>query len=297
MKSKRTNIGFIGAGNMASALIAGLIGDGFNNSHIFASSPEDDHLERLNKEFLVNVTPKNKEVFDSCLTVVLAVKPNVINSVLKESKFSVELETSTRYRTSTATKFSPKFSIDKNNNLLISIVAGCTIDSIEAEVGKKIKIIRAMPNTPASIGMGVSALTNNHLVTLKDKTRAENIFNSVGISCWLKETSFDLYTALIGSGPAYVFYLIEALQLSAEKLGLDKDLSKTLIIEMITGSAVLAKESKLSPSSLRKKVTSPGGVTEKALQILNENKVDKSLIKAILEGENKSKALGGIKSE
>ena len=275
MKSKRTNIGFIGAGNMASALIAGLIGDGFNNSHIFASSPEDDHLERLNKEFLVNVTPKNKEVFDSCLTVVLAVKPNVINSVLKESKFS----------------------IDKNNNLLISIVAGCTIDSIEAEVGKKIKIIRAMPNTPASIGMGVSALTNNHLVTLKDKTRAENIFNSVGISCWLKETSFDLYTALIGSGPAYVFYLIEALQLSAEKLDLDKDLSKTLIIEMITGSAVLAKESKLSPSSLRKKVTSPGGVTEKALQILNENKVDKSLIKAILEGENKSKALGGIKSE
>ena len=275
MKSKRTNIGFIGAGNMASALIAGLIGDGFNNSHIFASSPEDDHLERLNKEFLVNVTPKNKEVFDSCLTVVLAVKPNVINSVLKESKFS----------------------IDKNNNLLISIVAGCTIDSIEAEVGKKIKIIRAMPNTPASIGMGVSALTNNHLVTLKDKTRAENIFNSVGISCWLKEASFDLYTALIGSGPAYVFYLIEALQLSAEKLGLDKDLSKTLIIEMITGSAVLAKESKLSPSSLRKKVTSPGGVTEKALQILNENKVDKSLIKAILEGENKSKALGGIKSE
>ena len=275
MKSKRTNIGFIGAGNMASALISGLIGDGYNNSHIFASSPEDDHLERLNKEFLVNVTPKNKEVFDSCLTVVLAVKPNVINSVLKESKFS----------------------IDKNNNLLISIVAGCTIDSIEAEVGKKIKIIRAMPNTPASIGMGVSALTNNHLVTLKDKTRAENIFNSVGISCWLKEASFDLYTALIGSGPAYVFYLIEALQLSAEKLGLDKDLSKTLIIEMITGSAVLAKESKLSPSSLRKKVTSPGGVTEKALQILNENKVDKSLIKAILEGENKSKALGGIKSE
>ena len=206
---------------------------------------------------------------------VLAVKPNVINSVLKESKFS----------------------INKNNNLLISIVAGCTINSIQAEVGKEVKIIRAMPNTPASIGMGVSALTNNHLVTLEDKVRAENIFNSVGISCWLKETSFDLYTALIGSGPAYVFYLIEALQLSAEKLGLDKDLSKTLIIEMITGSAILAKESKLSPSSLRKKVTSPGGVTEKALQILNENKVDKSLIKAILEGENKSKALGGIKSE
>lgn len=275
MKNKRTNIGFIGAGNMASALISGLIGDGYNNSHIFASSPEDDHLERLKKEFSVNVTPKNKDVLDSCLTVVLAVKPNVINSVLKESKFS----------------------INKNNNLLISIVAGCTINSIQAEVGKEVKIIRAMPNTPASIGMGVSALTNNHLVTLEDKVRAENIFNSVGISCWLKEASFDLYTALIGSGPAYVFYLIEALQLSAKKLGLNEKLSKTLIIEMITGSAILAKESKLSPSSLRKKVTSPGGVTEKALQILNENKVDKSIIKAILEGENKSKALGGIKSE
>ena len=270
MSEKKNSIGFIGAGNMATALISGLIKNGYNKSQIFASSPEEEHLERLKRAFSVNVTKKNKEVIDSAQTIVLAVKPNVINNVFKQSAYSIQ----------------------KNNNLLISIVAGLTINSLETEVGKETKIIRAMPNTPASIGMSVTALTNNNLVNQEDKTIADNIFNSVGISCWLKEKSFDLYTALIGSGPAYVFYFIESLYKSAKNLGTEDELSKNLIIEMIKGSVALAEGSKDNLSVLRKKVTSPGGVTEKALQILNNNQVDRTIVQAILEGENRSKDLG-----
>ena len=112
-----------------------------------------------------------------------------------------------------------------------------------------------MPNTPASLGMSASALTHNNLVDEKDKKEAEKIFSSVGITCWLEEKFFDLYTALIGSGPAYIFYLIEALQESAQKIELSDNLIKNLIIQMIKGSASLAKRSEDSPSKLRERVT------------------------------------------
>tara|TARA_B100001013_G_scaffold296905_1_gene197502 strand:+ start:4094 stop:4921 length:828 start_codon:yes stop_codon:yes gene_type:complete len=275
MNFKEENIGFIGAGNMASALISGLVNEGYKNSKIFASSPEEEHLENLNREFSINVTKKNEDIIESAPTVVLAIKPNVVNTVLKELTASIR----------------------RKNTLIISIVAGLTIDSIEAKVGTETKIIRAMPNTPASVGMGVSALTKNLLANQEDQFKAESIFNSVGISCWLKETYFDLYTALIGSGPAYIFYFIEALQDSVKKFDLDDNLSKKLIIEMMKGSTTLAGVSKDPPSLLREKVTSPGGVTETALGVLNKNKVKQSIVEAILEGTKRSKILGEKKDE
>jgi len=267
-------IGFIGAGNMATALISGLIKAGYDHSSIYASSPEKDHLKKLKKEFSVNVTEYNKEVFLASSIIVLAVKPNVIVNVLEE--FS-EI-------------------ISDNECLIISIVAGLEIKSIQAMIGPEKKIIRAMPNTPASLGMGVSALTHNNLINEKDEKEAEKIFDSVGITCWLEEKFFDLFTALFGSGPAYVFYLIEALQESAQKIELPDNLIKNLIIQMIKGSASLAERSEDSPSELREKVTSPGGVTERALEILNERKVKQHLVEAILEGASRSKHLGGRES-
>ena len=275
MKVKEENIGFIGAGNMAGALISGLVNEGYKNSKIFASSPEEEHLEKLSREFSVNVTMKNEDIVEFAPTVVLAIKPNVAITVLKELTESIR----------------------RKNTLIVSIVAGLTIDSIEAKVGTETKIIRAMPNTPASVGMGVSALTKNLLANREDQFKAESIFNSVGISCWLKETYFDLYTALIGSGPAYIFYFIEALQDSVKKFDLDDDLSKKLIIEMMKGSTALAGVSKDPPSLLREKVTSPGGVTETALGILKKNNVKQSIVEAILEGTKRSKVLGGKKDE
>ena len=270
MNAVHKNIGFIGAGNMATALISGLIKAGYDCSRIYASSPEKDHLRKLEVEFSVNVTEYNKEVFLASSTIVLAVKPNVVINVLEESS---EI-------------------ISEKEDLIVSIVAGLEIKSIQAIIGPDKKIIRAMPNTPASLGMSASALTHNNLVDEKDKKEAEKIFSSVGITCWLEEKFFDLYTALIGSGPAYIFYLIEALQESAQKIELSDNLIKNLIIQMIKGSASLAERSEDSPSKLRERVTSPGGVTERALEILNERKVKQHLVEAILEGASRSKNLG-----
>ena len=270
MNEDLSNIGFIGAGNMASALIAGLVKNKYNNSQIFVSSPEEEHLKKLKGNFSVNVTKDNVEVVKSASTLVLAVKPNVIESVLDE--LSAE--------------------ICEKDPLLISIVAGYKIASIEKRLNSESKIIRAMPNTPASIGMGVSALTPNKLVVDEDKAITESVFSSVGLTCWLDESAFDLFTALLSSGPAYIFYLIEALQQAAKGLNLDEGITKELITEMIKGSSTLASLSEDSPSLLREKVTSPGGVTEKALEVLNEREVGDSIVEAILKATEKSKDLG-----
>lgn len=270
MKPTEKNIGFIGAGNMATAIISGLLKAGFKNSQIYASSPEDDHLNKLSSDFSVNVSKKNEDVLSSVSTLVLAVKPNVVETVLEELSSL----------------------LSEKKPLLISIVAGFQISSVESKLNSKIKIIRAMPNTPASLGLGVSALTCNDQIKEEDKRVANSIFDSVGITCWLEESSFDLFTALIGSGPAYIFYLIEALQEAAQGLNLEDKVAKELVVEMIKGSATLAGVSQDSPSLLREKVTSPGGVTEKALEVLNEKHVNRSIIEAILEATSKSKSLG-----
>ena len=128
-----------------------------------------------------------------------------------------------------------------------------------------------MPNTPVSIGKGVSALCCNSSVSVENREEAERIFNSVGSTYWIQENSFDLYTALIGSGPAYIFYLLESLRKVAKELNVEQSKIEKLILEMVIGSAKLARDSAEDPESLRKKVTSPGGVTEKAIEVLEDN--------------------------
>ena len=266
MIKKENNIGIIGAGNMSNALISGLVKAGYKKSQIYASSPEEDHLKILREKFSVNVTKENEKIIETAGTVILAVKPYIADKVVK----------------------SLAKTIIKDKPLLISIVAGLTINSIENEIGVEAKIIRAMPNTPASIGMGVAALSHNGQISEQDRAQAEFIFSSVGIFCWLEEKSFDLYTSLIGSGPAYIFLMIEAFQKAAIKLNLDDTLTKQLITEMFIGSATLVKLSDEEPKSLKARVTSPGGVTEAALNLLNSNDFSKLFEEAIKEGENKS---------
>tara|TARA_B100001179_G_scaffold194818_1_gene152814 strand:- start:719 stop:1567 length:849 start_codon:yes stop_codon:yes gene_type:complete len=266
----KENIGFIGAGNIASALIQGLLKNGSDRKKIYASSPEQDHLDSLKKLHSVNVTKSNEEVILSCSTIILAVKPSVVRPVLEGNKNILSV----------------------NDHLVISVAAGVSINFIESLTNTDHRIVRVMPNTPVSIGMGVSALSCNSSAGGKDKIKAEKIFSSVGEIYWMKERSLDLYTSLIGSGPAYIFYFIEALQKAAVGLDLDEESIKNLITEMIIGSASLAKISKEDPKTLREKVTSPGGVTEKAIKFLNSNKVADVLIQAVKEGENRSIELG-----
>ena len=147
-------------------------------------------------------------------------------------------------------------------------------------------------NVNLSIVKGVSALWCNSSVSVENREEAERIFNSVGSTYWIQENSFDLYTALIGSGPAYIFYLLESLRKAAKELNVEQSKIEKLILEMVIGSAKLARDSAEDPESLRKKVTSPGGVTEKAIEVLEDNKFSEVLIKAIKAGEKRSFDLG-----
>jgi len=270
MNTQNNAIGFIGAGNMASALIAGLVNAGLDLEEIIASSPEDSHLTRLKSNFGIRTTKDNKEIARNCKTIVLAVKPYIVDSILTELS---EL-------------------INSKQHLIISIAAGIKIQDIQALLNGDQRIVRAMPNTPASIGKGVTALCSNKNSSEEDLRVSRDIFESVGVTCLLEEKSFDLYTSLIGSGPAYIFYLVEALLESSKELNFEENEIKNLLLNMIIGSAELAKQSADSPETLRKKVTSPGGVTERALEVFEEGELKSTVIKAMKEATNRSIELG-----
>ena len=189
MKNIKETIGFIGAGNMATALISGLINSDQSASKIIASSPEQEHLEKLSKDFGIKTTNNNLEVVDIADIVILAVKPNIVQAVIDEIK---------------------DVATDKDI-LIISIAAGVKIEKIESQLGSPMRVIRAMPNTPASIMEGVTAICANSNAQSNDIENAKLLFECVGKITHINEKDIDIFTALIGSGPAYVFYLIESL--------------------------------------------------------------------------------------
>jgi len=269
MKIMEKRVGFIGAGNMASALISGMISSGFKPENIIASSPGKNHLDVLSNEFCVKTTNDNGLVFKESEVIIFAVKPNVLKDVLEEyNNFACE------------------------QKLLVSVAAGFKISDIEDILSPKEKIIRAMPNTPVSIGSGVTAISLNKNTGTNDKQDAEDLFSCVGKVVHIQEKEMDLYTALIGSGPAYVFYLIESLLDASNEIAIDEETKKNMISSMIAGSSKLALLSENSPKKLRENVTSPGGVTQRAIEEFEKNDMKKIIIKAIEAAASKSKELG-----
>tara|TARA_Y100000748_G_scaffold128599_1_gene107765 strand:+ start:176 stop:991 length:816 start_codon:yes stop_codon:yes gene_type:complete len=262
-------VGFIGAGNMASAIISGMITAGFKPKNIIASAPTKSHLKSLSDTFGINTSTDNEDVYRDSEIVIFAVKPHKMNIVLEEFN----------------KKTHPK------DVLIISLAAGLKIINIEKYLPSGQRIIRAMPNTPSSIREGVTAICQNKYATINDQENAETLFLSVGEVHHLQEQEMDIFTALIGSGPAYVFYLIESLLESASKMKMEEKSKKDMIASMIAGSARLAYEED-SPLVLRKNVTSPGGVTERAIEEFEKNNLKKTILKAIEEAINKSKELG-----
>ena len=270
MKKLNEIIGFIGAGNMATALISGLINNGHEPSKIISSSPEKEHLEKLSGDFGVLTSMDNQKVSEESNIIILAVKPNIIETVLSEIKGTI---------------------IEKNN-LVISIAAGVKIKKIESIIGSSARIIRAMPNTPASIMQGVTAISSNEKVEETDIEKAKILFGSVGKTAEIKEKELDIFTALIGSGPAYVFYLIESLLESSQNLDLSIDDKVNLIASMISGSANLAIASSDTPQDLRKNVTSPGGVTQRAIEEFEKEDFKEIIKRSMKVAEEKSIELG-----
>ncbi len=240
------NIGFIGAGNMARSLIGGLISSGIKNTQLFATDPNEEIRAALTKDFSIQTFADNQKLVDECDVVVFAVKPQILKTV--------------------ATPLKAKETI-----LYLTIAAGIPSESLNTWLGSNKAIVRAMPNTPSLVLSGASGLYANSLVTDEQKEIAESILRAVGLAVWVdNENQLDAVTALSGSGPAYFFMVLEAMEKAAENLGLPADTARLLAIQTGFGATKLALEIEEDPASLRQKVTSPGGTTEQAIKVFEE---------------------------
>jgi pyrroline-5-carboxylate reductase len=254
------HIAFIGAGNMASSIVGGLVESGHPPGRISAADPFAASLERLREIAPVNVCADNSEAVSAAGVVILAVKPQVMAQATNSIARAVRA----------------------NGALVISIAAGVTIASIQARLGPAAAIVRCMPNTPALLGCGASALFGNANVTTAQREHAQAIMAAVGTTCWVpSEEALDAVTALSGSGPAYFFLFMEAMIAAGCELGLDRDTATTLATQTGLGAARMAIESDVDLVELRRRVTSPGGTTERAVQSFEENGLREIVTKAM----------------
>jgi len=244
-----SDIGFIGGGNMARSLIGGLIADGAEPQRLWVSDPDTEAVAEIRQRFGIQTCDSNTALADSVDVVVLAVKPQNVHSVCDEISAAVSARAP----------------------LLISIAAGVRVAALSRWLGNDVAIVRTMPNTPALVQSGMTALFANDQVSEIQHSQAESIMRAVGVTVWLDdEAQMDAVTALSGSGPAYFFLLLEALEHAGTRLGLDAGVAQLLTLQTGFGAARLALESEDDAAVLRQRVTSPGGTTESAIRVLQD---------------------------
>ena len=263
------NVVFIGGGNMADALIGGLLASGFSPNQLRAVDVNGDARRRLADKHRIACFDTPQKACRAGDVIVFAVKPQQMQE---------------------AARFS---GLKTNANLVISIAAGVTLGSLARWLGGHARLVRAMPNTPALIGAGVTGLYALPGVSEAEKKQAETILGAVGRTVWIQDESLmDAVTAVSGSGPAYVFWFIEQLANAGESLGLPLEISRKLAIETVLGSAKLAAQSAESPAALRERVTSKGGTTEAALEVFDEERLAESFMRAIAAARDRGAELG-----
>jgi pyrroline-5-carboxylate reductase len=241
-------IGFIGAGNMASALIKGLLESGVaDRDHLVAADKDQKALDRLSTDFGIPCDRSNLRVVSESRIVVLAVKPQQIRKVLEELKKAIT-----------------------DRHLVISIAAGIPLRSIQDTLGKDVPLIRVMPNTPALVQKGISALAPGEFCRADHMDLARRIFGAVGDTVEVEEGLMDAVTAVSGSGPGYIFKIMECMVAAGVGAGLPEETAHDLVVQTFLGAAYLAKTSTDSLEELRHKVTSPGGTTAAGLAVLDE---------------------------
>lgn len=261
---------FVGAGNMASSLIGGLLNRGFMPAQLSASDPGGRQRQKIWEKYRVDVYSKNTEHFGNPEIVIFAVKPQILNKVTRDLKSL----------------------LIQNNPLIISIAAGIQLDDLENWLSDDLAIVRTMPNTPALIGQGATGLYGNRNVTKEHKQMTESIMDSVGISHWVeKESHIDIVTALSGSGPAYYFLFMEYMQKIAEDMGLNSKVANKLTEQTAIGAALLAQRSQHDFKKLRENVTSPNGTTEAAMNSFKKDDLFNSFKHAIEAAHNRSTEL------
>lgn len=263
-------LAFIGAGNMASALIGGLVKQGFAPERIVASDPMAAMLEKLQGVAPVRVTSDNAAAVAEADVVVLAVKPQMMKQVLQP--LAVVLQ--------------------QRKPLIISIAAGIEIASIARWLGGDLPIVRCMPNTPALVQLGATGLYANASVNAAQKQLADSILRAVGIALWVdSEALLDAVTAVSGSGPAYFFLVMEAMQAAGEKLGLAPAVAAQLTRQTALGAARMALDSDVDVAELRRRVTSPNGTTERAIASFENDDLRGAFERALIACNDRSQQL------
>lgn len=265
---RHSRIAFIGGGNMAGSLAGGLLADGLEASRISIGEPDARRRAELESRFGVAVTADNMQAAAGADVVVLAVKPQVTERAVAD--------------------IAPA----RAGTLYLSVAAGLPVAALERWLGGEAAVVRAMPNTPALLGCGASAMFANTRVTDTQRELAESIMRAAGAVVWVEDESLmDAVTALSGSGPAYFFLLMEAMTRAGIEMGLEPDAARLLTQETALGAARMALESEEDVGALRERVTSPGGTTEAALGVLMEAEVPAKLEAAILAARDRGRSL------
>ncbi len=260
-------IAFIGGGNMAASLVSGLVSDDYDPQRIVVSDPDREKLAGLAARFGIRPAVDNRDAVGRADIVVFAVKPQNLKSV--------------------AMNIAPE--VQARRPLMISIVAGVKEKDIQSWLGNDVTLIRTMPNTPAMLQAGATVLHAGPGVTDDQKNLAESILRAVGLTRWVRdEEKMDAVTALSGSGPAYFFLVMEAMEQVGLDMGLSAETARLLTLQTALGAARMAMESSDGPATLRERVTSPGGTTEKALAVFEAAGIRDLFHKALISARDRS---------
>lgn len=261
------NICFIGGGNMAQALIGGLLSRGLPTTRITVSDPVEQ-IRHILEEKSIQTTTDNVEAIKNTDVVVLAVKPQVLATVLQPLKGLL------------------------SDKLVISIIAGAEIQTISDLIGGSQRIVRVMPNTPALVQTGAHGIYASDAVGTQDRELTSQILAATGLTIWVDtEAQIDAVTAVSGSGPAYFFYLMESMIRAGKNLGLDEKVATALTLQTALGAAQMAITSSNSPAELRKNVTSPNGTTQAALEVFDRAQISQNIQAALAAAQKRSQEL------
>ena len=267
------NICFIGGGNMAQALIGGLLSRGLPTTRITVSDPVEQ-IRQILEEKGIQTTTDNVEAIQNADVVVLAVKPQVLATVLQPLKGLL------------------------SDKLVISIIAGAEIQTVSELIGGSQRIVRVMPNTPALVQTGAHGIYASEAVNAQDRELTSQILAATGLTIWVdSEAQIDAVTAVSGSGPAYFFYLMESMIRAGKNLGLDEKVATALTLQTALGAAQMAITSSNSPSELRKNVTSPNGTTQAALEVFDRAQISQNIQAALAAAQKRSQELAQELSE
>jgi len=269
MNIKNKKIGIIGTGKMGGSLLRGILKAKIARAEdVYASDVYEPGLKALQEELGINASTDNFETVSSCDILIVAVKPQMIKNVLRD--------------------INPHL----GGKLVISIAAGITTEAIEAELDEDRHVIRVMPNIAATVGESASAISTGRNASVEDAEMAMTIFNSVGVATLVPEHLMNAVTGLSGSGPAYIFPVIEALADGAVYEGLDRETALKLAAQTVLGAAKMVLETGMHPGELKDMVTSPAGTTIRGMHALEQNNIRSAFMDAVIKSSERSKELG-----